>query len=255
MYTYIDIGNTNIKIKKKGSSDVLNYSLTRLIQSTGDEHNFAVNDFVELIEVAKNTLVFSSVVPDALEMLLNEPQIKNAKSIVIDKSSNFSFTFDLEGVGTDRLLAVEGALSLLQPPFMVVDAGSAVTVEYVHQINNQIIYEGGLILPGLNFILKSLNDYTAVLPKVKLQSADFFIGKNTVSAMNNGAIYSVIGAIEKTARVSNAYYKNKSIGLVFTGGDSKFLLEYLDKSIFSNIKQDDTLVLTGMEILTARACN
>ena len=59
-----------------------------------------------------------SVVPPLLKKIMDKtpPDIKYN---IIDHTSSFSFGHTMEGVGIDRLIAVEGALSLYKPPFVI----------------------------------------------------------------------------------------------------------------------------------------
>ncbi|MEK7734665.1 MAG: type III pantothenate kinase, partial [Pseudomonadota bacterium] len=56
----------------------------------------------------------------------------------------------------------------IQPHRLLVDAGSAVTVDYVDQDG---AFCGGAILPGLRLMAKALHDYTALLPLIEVEDA------------------------------------------------------------------------------------
>ena len=82
------------------------------------------------------------------------------------------------------------------------------------------IYEGGIIAPGINLSLRSLSEFTAKLPLIKISYQKNVIGKNTKSAINSGVFigYSCLinGIIEKIIKQTKKKYL-----VVLTGGYSK----------------------------------
>src|SRR5205823_11315500 len=70
-------------------------------------------------------------------------------------------------VGIDRLLNAVAA-NTLRPrdmPVVIADIGSAVTVDWLDENG---VFKGGAIFPGLRLMAKALNDYTALLPLVEI---------------------------------------------------------------------------------------
>jgi type III pantothenate kinase len=122
-------------------------------------------------------------------------------------------------VGIDRLLNALAARHLVQPgqPAIIVDAGSAVTVDL---LDEQGSFAGGTIFPGLRLMALSLRDHTAQLPLVDATGAlpSGPPGRNTETAMKLGILYAVAGGIdavirETVSRCTTAPY------LVLAGGD------------------------------------
>jgi type III pantothenate kinase len=122
-------------------------------------------------------------------------------------------------VGIDRLLNVLAARTMVKPgrPAIVVDAGSAVTVDL---LDEQGGFAGGTIFPGLRLMALALRENTAELPLVDASGAlpAGPPGKNTDAAMKLGIVYAVAGGIdavirETAARCTTAPY------LFLTGGD------------------------------------
>ncbi|MEY4343242.1 MAG: hypothetical protein RL736_1040 [Pseudomonadota bacterium] len=54
-----------------------------------------------------------------------------------------------------------------------------------------------MITPGINLSLKVLKQATAKLPLIKLKKTNKYIGKDTISAMNNGMYWGYIGLIKE----------------------------------------------------------
>lgn len=145
-------------------------------------------------------------------------------------------------VGQDRLLAALAAFEAFQQACVVVDAGTAVTVDFV---DGEGVFQGGAIAPGARLMLRALHEHTAALPDVALvrpasaesDEADPF-GRNTPQAMLNGAFHGVRGLVralvERYAEFYQAYPK-----IVATGGDAELLFEGDD--LIEHIVPDLTL--------------
>ncbi|MBI1374016.1 MAG: type III pantothenate kinase [Phycisphaera sp.] len=127
-------------------------------------------------------------------------------------------------VGEDRLLCAAGAFDRAKVACAVIDAGTAVTVDFVDGAGT---FHGGAILPGAQLMLDALHDRTAQLPEVKFDKPDDTIGHNTVQAMRTGAFHGVRGAVrelvEKYAETYQAYPK-----VIATGGDAETLFKDYD---------------------------
>jgi type III pantothenate kinase len=78
-------------------------------------------------------------------------------------------------------------------------------------------YVGGMITPGINLSLKVLKEATAKLPLIKLKKTNKYIGKDTVSAMNNGMYWGYIGLIKELVQKIIKETKKKYL-VIFTGG-------------------------------------
>lgn len=108
-----------------------------------------------------------------------------------------------EKVGVDRLLnaVAANALKPASKPVIIVDSGTATTVNYVSQKG---AFCGGAILPGLEMSAKALNHYTAVLPFIPVQDLGGTLpappGRNTREAIRNGLYWGQVGAIRELIR-------------------------------------------------------
>jgi len=89
-------------------------------------------------------------------------------------------------VGADRLVNALAAARLYGTPAVVVDFGTATTLDCVGADG---AYVGGAIAPGLELGLEALAARTAKLPRIELRTPDRAIGRDTVSAMQAGTIF------------------------------------------------------------------
>jgi len=96
-------------------------------------------------------------------------------------------------VGVDRLVNAIGALDRARGPLVVVDIGTATTVD---AIDGDGVFLGGAILAGPATALRALVGGTAQLPPVPLAPPPAVIGRDTVEAIQSGCVLGYAGAID-----------------------------------------------------------
>lgn len=124
--------------------------------------------------------------------------------------------------GQDRLLNALAAYHRLKQACVVVDAGTAVTVDFV---DGQGVFQGGAIAPGAMMQLAALHEKTAALPQVHLAGppAEAY-GRDTTQAMLNGVYWGIRGLVRQLVeRYAEAYEAFPLV--VATGGDAALLFE------------------------------
>lgn len=109
-----------------------------------------------------------------------------------------------ETLGVDRWAAAIGAWGLLGRSCLVISAGTATTIDVVQAEpdSTQAVYRGGLILPGVDLMLRALHAGTARLPHAEdgVYRVVPDVADNTQDAIVTGAIDATCGAIERMAR-------------------------------------------------------
>ena len=228
---FIDVGNTNTKI----------LSNTGEITSI-DTKVFNIKNFLPYFK-NDNEIIVASVVPHVLGEIKEGLISMERDFYVIDKSSPYSFNFNVDGVGVDRLLSIEGALTLVKSPCAVIDAGTAITVDFVNFKNNEVYLEGGIIIPGFDLELKSLNDHTALLPSLKSHLPNSLIGTTTKDAMINGVCNTLIRGVNSLIDDVKAKLAVDEFKLFITGGAGAFFNELSQKK-FTYV---DDLIFKGMQ--------
>ena len=98
--------------------------------------------------------------------------------------------------GPDRLLAAWAAVTLHGSPVIVVDLGTATTVDAVDADG---FFLGGAILPGLGLAADALAEGSARLPRVELGMPADAVGTDTVSALLSGIVIGHLGAVRELA--------------------------------------------------------
>jgi type III pantothenate kinase len=138
-------------------------------------------------------------------------------------------------LGIDRLLAAHAAQRRFGSPLVVVDAGSAVTVDWV---DPQGDFCGGAILPGLALQLAVLANGTDALPQLEpLRTGSLGQpAKNTADAIRLGVLTGVVATIERLADefsrvVATSQPKNglAQTGVILTGGDAPLISSLLQR--------------------------
>ena len=123
-----------------------------------------------------------------------------------------------EKVGVDRLLAALAAYRRTGGACVIVDCGTAVTVDAV---DSGGVFLGGAIFPGRDMMARALADGTAQLPHVEGGAApESVIGKSTEEAILAGLVHGTAGALDSL--VAGAMME---VGLhahvLVTGGDAR----------------------------------
>jgi len=142
---------------------------------------------------------------------------------------------DPQTLGIDRWLAIAAAHQQYQEPLMVIDAGSAITIDIVGPGGQHV---GGYIAPGLRLMHDALWDNTSDVRVVGSGTEELWLpGKNTQQAVNKGCLLSAVSTIESLAA-------QFPVRIVITGGDAKILMQAISLSAdyHSNLVLDGLLI-------------
>jgi type III pantothenate kinase len=192
MLLAIDIGNSNITIGcfRNGSLIATRRAAT-VPGATPDELELLLEGLLRLDDAAfadVSGIACASVVP-ALTASLEAVADRRDRPLLIAGAGTVPLPVrtDRPGdVGADRLVNALAAGRVYGTPAVVVDFGTATTFDCVAADG---AYVGGAIAPGLELGLEALAERTAKLPRIELRTPDRAIGRDTVSAMQSGAIF------------------------------------------------------------------
>jgi type III pantothenate kinase len=150
-------------------------------------------------------------------------------------------------VGTDRIINALAASQLFGGPAIVVDFGTATSFDVVSPRGE---YVGGAIAPGIDISLEALGRRGAQLRKVELLRPRSVIAKNTVEALQSGALYGfasqvdgIVGRMREELRLGV-----DELTVIATGGLAPLVLE--ECSVVTH--HQPWLTLLGLEIVFAR---
>ena len=198
----IDVGNTNIKYSLVHDGAVVSMGHIPTPQS---EFVAAVDEWIEgLLDEGRpdptgGEFVVVSVVPAVTEAIRDSAGRHRIPVLVADQSTiPIQMRVDHpEAVGDDRLINAYAALLLHGAPAIVVDMGTATTFDVVDADGAFI---GGAIAAGAGLGLEALASGTAQLPNVPLVMPPSAIGRNTIAAMQSGAVIGHSGLVHVLIR-------------------------------------------------------
>lgn len=148
---------------------------------------------------------------------------------------------DPSQLGSDRWAALIAAWHLVGGACLVVNSGTATTVDALSARGEFI---GGLILPGVELMQRSLGGATARLPAAPAGAyAPFPL--NTADALYSGALQASCGAIER----QHALLNDSGAPVVLSGGAASALQDRLNVPL----RIVDNLVLQGLLLIAQEA--
>lgn len=205
-----------------------------------------------LVKVSEITAVVYSSVSDSeeLKQILDAAEQHHISTIKAKVSSELAgLTCGYENVsnlGIDRWLAVIATDDLFQnEPAVIVDAGTAMTVDFITQRRDHL---GGWIAPGLRLMQDSIvNKAPGVFSDDSLNhnfETEVF-ANDTPKALLQGVRHCLLGSIERAvAELQNKVSSQiTEVKLVITGGDA----EYLCKSVKYPVNHQPLLVFKGLK--------
>lgn len=172
--------------------------------------------------------VVAGVHPERVALFEDWLKSKGFPSAVLRSREQLPIKVDVDqpdSVGLDRLLnaVAVNQRRLENVSAIVVDAGSAVTVDFVDAHGH---FGGGSIFPGLGLMALALNTYTAKLPVVEVRRRVVPPGTSTEKAIQTGVFHAVLGGIERLVRELRTR-SGQSADVFVGGGDGPLLAQYL----------------------------
>ncbi|MBT1061933.1 type III pantothenate kinase [Bowmanella sp. Y26] len=145
---------------------------------------------------------------------------------------------NIQQMGCDRWLAVIGASTLTDGPFVIADFGTAINVEFVDEQRN---YIGGWIAPGIQLLYSSLFKGTDKVKGQLGRSLDLKAGKNTQKAVDSGCAAAAAGIL--TMAIQQAEDLGDNPVIFVCGGDFVRIEQLTDK----RVRHESALVFLGMQ--------
>ena len=249
MLLAIDIGNSNIVIGCiRDDEIVFEARIATDYIKTSDQYSVEIMNILSLFRVNPEEIrdcIISSVVPPVFNSvqtgmlkviprppLVVGPGIKTGLNIQMDNPSQ---------VGSDRIVAAVAALAGYKPPLILLDMGTATTIDVVAEGN---VYLGGCIIPGVRISLEALTSRTAQLPGIRLDRPKRVIGKNTEDCMRSGIMYGTAAMLDGMLDRVEAELGSRAT-VVATGGMAQFILPLCRREI----KIEKDLLLKGLNVL------
>lgn len=254
MLLAIDIGNTNILIGGIREDKIIFKARIATDRTrTSDQYGVEIKNMIEALGASISEIsdcIISSVVPPVfnsvrtgvIKILGKQPMVvgpglKTGLNIHVDVPSQ---------VGSDRIVIAVAALAEYKAPLILIDMGTATTIEVVEPEN---VYMGGIIFPGVRVSLDALTSRAAQLPGISLDQPRQVIGKNTVDCMRSGTMYGNAAMIDGLVDRIEDELGHEST-LIATGGLAQFITPLCKREII--VEKD--LLLKGLNIIYKKNC-
>lgn len=250
MLMVIDVGNTNMVFGiYREHALVGNFRMKTDTNRTSDEIGLTVDGYfnrfgLRLEEV--EDVVIASVVPQVMYSL-TAAVIKycGRRPLLIGDDLDAGLTYGVESderLGADRAVACASAIEKYGPPLIVLDYGTATTVD---ALDGEGRYLGGSIAAGLKISTDALYRSAAMLPRVELAMPERMLGTSTVGQMQAGSVGGYVGATEYLVRRTRAEMPcpPKQVKVVATGGFARMMADNTDVIDIVDLH----LILDGME--------
>ena len=228
MLLAIDIGNSNISIGCIREDDILfEVRIATDRARTSDQYGVEIKNMLEAFGVQLTDIhdcIISSVVPPVFnsvrtgvykitgrEPMVVRPGLKTGLNICMDTPSQ---------VGADRIVIAVAALTKYKAPLILIDMGTATTIEVVEPENR---YVGGVIIPGVRISMDALTSRTAQLPGISLDKPGKVVAKNTVACMRSGIMYGTAAMLDGMIDLIGQELGHEST-IIATGGLAQFVI-------------------------------
>ncbi|MGY8872375.1 MAG: type III pantothenate kinase [Pseudomonadales bacterium] len=233
MYLEIDIGNTFIKWRLIDVHEVVKKGSVLTQEFTAASFTDVANDHIEQV------LVGSVAGAECDERLRKACDALWKVKPIFAKTSHqcagvINSYQDPSKMGVDRWLAMIAAYKRANKAVVVVDCGSAITVEY---LSEQGEHKGGYIIPGLRLMRESLLQNTAQV-RFDKQYAEIVThpGVSTAEAVLQGSAY-----LFKALAHEIKNDLEEGVELFFTGGDGALMQEMIQLG-----RYEPDLVMDGL---------
>lgn len=163
---------------------------------------------------------------------------KNIRFAAIPESPPFELAYEhREKFGIDRYLNLLAARTEHKLPLLVIDAGTAVTIDALDQSG---AHRGGIIFPGLKLLRSCLTHGAKQVTADEAAEALLF-GNTTESCVNGGSYHGLLGAIDGIV-ASMCERLDGNVTILFTGGDAQLLAP----AVQFDATLDHNLLLKGL---------
>ncbi len=245
----IDAGNTRTKWA------LFNIVGEVLSQGVCANVDLAAAEFVPKNTACKQAII-SNVAGEGVAKLIAEKYLPltvtwlKASSLACGVKNNYDHPSQL---GADRWATLIATWRIYQSSCVVVNLGTAVTIDALASNHHHAEFLGGLILPGLTMLQQILINGThdiAIGMAIKSGEIKHF-PTNTSDAVYTGACLAIIGAI--TQMFAKLQTHSEQVMIILSGGDAHLLMPLLALKFNTDslkcVCVQDNLVLQGLYYL------
>jgi type III pantothenate kinase len=194
----IDVGNTNTVLGMFEGDDLRqSWRIKTDARTTADEMALTFRGLLaEADEVSG--IALCSTVPAVLREMrgMLDRYYGDVPTVIVEPGTKTGvpvLTDNPKEVGADRIVNTIAAHHLYGGPCIVVDFGTSTNLDVVSAKGE---FLGGALAPGIEISLDALASRAAQLRKVELVAPRSVVGKNTVEALQSGALYGFAGQVD-----------------------------------------------------------
>jgi len=218
----VNVGNSRLAVAPFRAGEL--GSATRVSNREPGQWRAAVAEAWGRVAGAENAAVVAASVNPALDAEVDRAVMEAADRHVVWVRKDLAVPIKVltekpEETGIDRILNVAAAYEQIGKACVVVDAGTAVTVDCC---NDEGDFVGGAIAPGVSMQLDALHERTAKLPRVKFAVPDRPFGQSTDEAIRHGVYHGVRGMVKELVE-NYATELGNWPDVIATGGDAPVL--------------------------------
>ncbi len=246
MILEIDLGNTRLKWRLRHDDKVCS-SGAMMTSGALEELGYVLSDLdVSMIAAVYISSVVSRLQPLLKDLILRhcsvEPRFAETTRYCAGVTNAYS---DVSQMGVDRWLALLATFKRQCGDFLVVDAGSAVTIDLLSLSGSHV---GGYIVPGLQLMKASLLTTDQVVVGSSEYPEKSVPGVSTMRGVLAGLplmiesfIYGVYQQFGKTL--------TSTPSIMLTGGDGCYMADRLRDRGVDQVLFEPDLVLDGLDVL------
>ncbi len=181
-------------------------------------------------------IIIDSVNPIKLKSLLTKLKRKYNPSNILILGRNVTCKiqhkyFKINKLGSDRIANIYGAIRRFKVRIAIVDFGTATTFDLV---SGRGVFEGGLIIPGIETSWRTLQEKAALLPRLrKISTRKGLVGRNTESCMNLGVLQGFGAMTDGLISRFRARY-GRGLKILVTGGLASLIIPYIKSKVISD---------------------
>lgn len=236
MQLILDMGNSTIVATiMTATGEVVDH--TRIHTEKQESQAFyetALCPFLTAKDYSISKAALSSVVPElnatvsqAVTALIGIP-VAIISSEMIQRIINIDVDAPAS-VGYDRLCDCIGALTIYPAPLIVIDMGTATTINVIDHRGSFI---GGMIIPGVKTSHRALAQRASQLPEVPIEAPGTIIGRNTIHCLQSGIVYGYAAMIDGIiSRISAEAPQPSPFHIVATGGMAPIITPHCSHAI------------------------
>lgn len=217
MVAVFDIGNTNIHVGLYEE-----YTLDRKLVFPSK----AKLSLTRISKIIKRSnlegAAIASVVPQLTRQVASICKEYKIVPIIATAKSRCGLKFryrEPRTLGADRIAAVVGALSRYDRDVIVIDAGTAITVDVATRGWHHL---GGIICPGMHILSEQMYQQTAQLPRIKIRKPKNLIGRSTEECLHSGIFHGTMAMVSGLVRDIRKQERRDFL-CVATGGSGKII--------------------------------